>query len=223
MFGVPGVSSSRLGHRHQEVFVEIVADADGRGADTPVKQPHRLRDNLVRTRHTDVGQAVSDQQHAVDAVIQQVLADLQAAPHPRFMQRRGSSGLNSRQQLFQTRFVFGQLARRQDIYLVIEDHNAHSITRQQLIDAVHDNLRNLGLEKLDVVNLRVGEVLKPMEGSIEEPLTVLAELKRQGLIRHLGLSNVTRDQFAEAQAITEIVCVQNLCNMAHRHDDGFIR
>jgi pyridoxine 4-dehydrogenase len=98
----------------------------------------------------------------------------------------------------------------------------HALSRQELIDAVHDNLRNLGLDTLDVVNLRVGGVMGPSEGSIEEPLTVLAELKRQRLIRHLGLSNVSPDQLAEAQAITEIVCVQNLYNVAHRHDDGFI-
>jgi aryl-alcohol dehydrogenase-like predicted oxidoreductase len=98
----------------------------------------------------------------------------------------------------------------------------HALSRQELMDAVHDNLRNLGLDKLDVVNLRVGGVMGPSEGSIEEPLTVLAELKRQGLIRHLGLSNVSREQLAEAQAITEIVCVQNLYNLAHRNDDGFI-
>ena len=98
----------------------------------------------------------------------------------------------------------------------------HALSRQELIDAVHDNLRNLGLDALDVVNLRVGGVMGPSEGSIEEPLTVLAELKRQGLIRHLGVSNVTRHQLAEAQAITEIVCVQNLYNVAHRQDDGFI-
>ena len=98
----------------------------------------------------------------------------------------------------------------------------HALSRQELIDAVHDNLRNLGLDRLDVVNLRVGGVMAPSEGSIEEPLTVLAELKRQGLIRHLGLSNVSPGQLAEAQAITEIVCVQNLYNVAHRHDDGFI-
>ena len=67
----------------------------------------------------------------------------------------------------------------------------HALSRQELIDAVHDNLRNLGLDGLDVVNLRVGGVMGPSEGSIEEPLTVLAELKRQGLIRHLGLSNVS--------------------------------
>jgi pyridoxine 4-dehydrogenase len=99
---------------------------------------------------------------------------------------------------------------------------AHALSRQELIDAVHDNLRNLGLDTLDVVNLRVGGVMGPSEGSIEEPLTVLAELKGRGLVRHLGLSNVSPDQLAEAQAITEIVCVQNLYNVAHRHDDGFI-
>ena len=98
----------------------------------------------------------------------------------------------------------------------------HALSRQELIDAVHDNLRNLGLDTLDVVNLRVGGVMGPSEGSIEEPLSVLAELKRQGLIRHLGLSNVSLDQLAEGEAITEIVCVQNLYNVAHRHDDGFI-
>ena len=98
----------------------------------------------------------------------------------------------------------------------------HALSRQELIDAVHDNLRNLGLDKLDVVNLRVGEAMGPSEGSIEEPLTVLAELKRQGLIRHVGLSNVSRGQLAEAERITEIVCVQNLYNVAHRNDDDFI-
>jgi aryl-alcohol dehydrogenase-like predicted oxidoreductase len=95
-------------------------------------------------------------------------------------------------------------------------------SRQELIDAVHDNLRNLGLDELDVVNLRVGGTMEPSEGSIEEPLTVLAELKRQGLICHLGLSNVSPQQLAEAQRITEIVCVQNFYNVAHRTDDGFI-
>jgi pyridoxine 4-dehydrogenase len=98
----------------------------------------------------------------------------------------------------------------------------HALSRQELIDAVHDNLRNLGLDALDVVNLRVGGIMGPSEGSIEEPLTVLAELKRQGLIRHLGLSNVSPAQLAEAQAITEIVCVQNMYNVAHRLDDDFI-
>jgi pyridoxine 4-dehydrogenase len=98
----------------------------------------------------------------------------------------------------------------------------HALSRRELIDAVHDNFRNLGLDKLDIVNLRVGDVIGPSEGSIEEPLTVLAELKRQGLIRHLGLSNVTPRQLAEAQKISDIVCVQNLYNVAHRDDDGFI-
>ena len=98
----------------------------------------------------------------------------------------------------------------------------HALSRQELIDGVHDNLRNLGLDKLDVVNLRVGGVMGPSEGSIEEPLTVLAELQRQGLIRHLGLSNVTPKQLVEAQTITRIVCIQNLYNVAHRSDDSFI-
>ena len=98
----------------------------------------------------------------------------------------------------------------------------HALSRQELVDAVHDNLRNLGLDTLDVVNLRIGGVMGPSEGSIEEPLTVLAELKRQGLIHQLGLSNVTPEQLREAQTITELVCVQNLYNLAHRNDDGFI-
>ena len=97
-----------------------------------------------------------------------------------------------------------------------------ALSRQELIDAVHDNLRNLGLNRLDVVNLRVGEALRPSEGSIEGPLTVLAELKHQGLIHHLGLSNVTPRQLSEAQKISEIVCLQNLYNVARRDDDGFI-
>ncbi len=98
----------------------------------------------------------------------------------------------------------------------------HALSRQELLDGVHDNLRNLGLDTLDVVNLRVGGVLGPAESSIEEPLTVLAECKRQGLIRHLGLSNVSPEQLAEGQKITEIVCVQNLYNLANRKDDGFV-
>jgi pyridoxine 4-dehydrogenase len=98
----------------------------------------------------------------------------------------------------------------------------HALSRQELIDGVHDNLRNLGLDRLDVVNLRVGGIMGPSEGSIEEPLTVLAELKHQGLIRYLGLSNVSPGQLVEAQTITEIVCVQNLYNLAHRNDDRFI-
>jgi aryl-alcohol dehydrogenase-like predicted oxidoreductase len=98
----------------------------------------------------------------------------------------------------------------------------HALSRQELIDAVHDNLRNLGVDQLDVVNLRVGGVMGPSEGSIEEPLTVLAELRRQGLIRHLGLSNVTPRQFAEARKISEIVCIQNFFNIAQRSDDAFV-
>jgi pyridoxine 4-dehydrogenase len=98
----------------------------------------------------------------------------------------------------------------------------HALSRQELIDAVHDNLKNLGLDHLDVVNLRVGGIEEPGEESIAEPLTVLAELKREGLIRHIGLSNISPEQLAEAQAITEIVCVQNFYNVAHRNDDAFI-
>jgi pyridoxine 4-dehydrogenase len=98
----------------------------------------------------------------------------------------------------------------------------HDVTRENLIDSVHHNLRNLGLESLDVVNLRVGGVEAPSEGSIAEPLSVLAEIKQQGLIRHLGLSNVTPKQLKEAQAITDIVCIQNLYNVAHRDDDVFV-
>jgi pyridoxine 4-dehydrogenase len=98
----------------------------------------------------------------------------------------------------------------------------HALSRQELIDAVHDNLKNLGLDHLDVVNLRVGGIQEPGEESIEEPLTVLAELKRKGLIRHIGVSNITPKQLAEARTIAEIVCVQNFYNVAHRSDDAFI-
>ena len=94
---------------------------------------------------------------------------------------------------------------------------------EELTQAVHDNLRNLGLEVLDVVNLRsMFNPHHPAEGSIEAPLTVLAELKLKGLVRHIGLSNVTAAQVAEAQAITDIVCVQNNYNLAHRDDDALI-
>ena len=95
-------------------------------------------------------------------------------------------------------------------------------SHQELTDAVHDNLRNLALDALDVVNLRVGGFMGPVEESIAEPMTVLAELKSQGLIRHLGVSNMTPRQLAEAQKITDIVCVQNFYNVAHREDDTFI-
>jgi pyridoxine 4-dehydrogenase len=97
-----------------------------------------------------------------------------------------------------------------------------ALSRQDLINAVDDNLRNLGVEILDVVNLRVGGVEEPSEGSIAEPLGALIELKRAGLIRHVGLSNVTSTQLKDAQAMTEIVCVQNYYNIAHRDDDMFI-
>ena len=98
----------------------------------------------------------------------------------------------------------------------------HALSRQELIEGVHDNLKNLGLDHIEVANLRVGGMAEPIEGSIEEPLAVLADLKRQGLIRHIGLSNVSPVQLSEAQAITEIVCVQNFYNVAHRNDDAFI-
>ncbi|HEX4320063.1 MAG TPA: aldo/keto reductase family oxidoreductase [Acidobacteriaceae bacterium] len=97
-----------------------------------------------------------------------------------------------------------------------------ALSRQEILDGVEDNLRNLGVDALDVVNLRVGGIHGPADGSIEAPLTVLAELKEQGKIRHLGLSNVKAAQLAEAQKISDIVCIQNMYNVAHRHDDGFI-
>ncbi|RWP26469.1 aldo/keto reductase family oxidoreductase [Mesorhizobium sp.] len=94
---------------------------------------------------------------------------------------------------------------------------------EALTEAVHDNLRNLGLDVLDVVNLRIMfDAHGPAEGSIEAPLTVLAELQRQGLVRHIGLSNVTSAQVEEAQRIARIVCVQNQYNLAHRGDDVLI-
>jgi pyridoxine 4-dehydrogenase len=98
-----------------------------------------------------------------------------------------------------------------------------AISPQELTAGVHDNLRNLGLDVLDIVNYRVmGSGHGPEEGSIAEQVTVLSDLQRQGLIRHLGLSNVTPRQFAEAQKISDIVCVQNLYNVANRTDDAFI-
>ena len=97
-----------------------------------------------------------------------------------------------------------------------------ALSRQELIDGVHDNLKNLRVEVLDVVNLRVGGLTEPSDESIAQPLTVLSELKQQGLIRHIGLSNVSPKQLAEAQSITEIVCVQNFYNVANRNDDDFI-
>jgi pyridoxine 4-dehydrogenase len=97
-----------------------------------------------------------------------------------------------------------------------------ALSRQELIDGVHDNLKNLSLDILDVVNLRVGGIAEPSEGSIEEPLAVLVELKRDGLIRHIGLSNVTLRQLTQAQKLTEIMCIQNFYNLAHKDDDAFI-
>jgi pyridoxine 4-dehydrogenase len=98
-----------------------------------------------------------------------------------------------------------------------------ALSRDELTAAVHDNLRNLGLDVLEVVNLRsMFSVHQPAEGSIEAPLTVLAELQQKGLIRHIGLSNVTPAQIAEARRIVPIVCVQNHYNLAHRADDALI-
>jgi pyridoxine 4-dehydrogenase len=98
----------------------------------------------------------------------------------------------------------------------------HARSRQEILDAVHDNLRNLGLDALDAVNLRLGGLTGPVDEPFEEPLSALAELKEQGLIRHIGLSTVSPQQLAKAQTITEIVCIQNFYNLAQRHDDGFI-
>ncbi|WP_217570403.1 aldo/keto reductase family oxidoreductase [Mesorhizobium sp. GbtcB19] len=98
-----------------------------------------------------------------------------------------------------------------------------AFTADELEQAVHDNLRNLGLEAMDVVNLRIMfGVHGPAEGSIEAQVTKLAELQRKGLVRHIGLSNVTRAQIAEGRKICEIVCVQNQYNLAHRDDDALI-
>ncbi|AHK72338.1 oxidoreductase [Gluconobacter oxydans] len=94
---------------------------------------------------------------------------------------------------------------------------------EELTRAVHDNLRNLGLDRLEVVNLRLmGEIFAPKEGSLAEPFSALAALREQGLIRHLGLSNATAAQVAEAQTIAPVVCVQNHYNLVHRKDDALI-
>ncbi len=95
-------------------------------------------------------------------------------------------------------------------------------SRENLVESIHDNLRNLGAETLDIVNLRMGGFTSPEPGSIAEPLNVLIELKQQGLIRHIGLSTVTPDQLAEAQMFTEVVCIQNFYNLANRDDDAFV-
>jgi pyridoxine 4-dehydrogenase len=98
-----------------------------------------------------------------------------------------------------------------------------AFSAEDLTQAVHDNLRNLGLDVMEVVNLRIMfDVHGPAEGSIEAPLTALAELQRKGLVRHIGLSNVTPAQVAQGRRICEIVCVQNQYNLAHRTDDALI-
>jgi pyridoxine 4-dehydrogenase len=98
-----------------------------------------------------------------------------------------------------------------------------AFSREELTQAVHDNLRNLGVDVIDVVNLRsMLDVHGPAEGSLEAPLTALAELQRQGLVRHIGLSNVTPTQIADGRKIAEVVCVQNQYNLAHRDDDRLI-
>ena len=98
-----------------------------------------------------------------------------------------------------------------------------AFSREELSQAVYDNLSNLGLDALDVVNLRaMFSVHGPAEGSIEEPLTALVDLQRRGLIRHIGLSNVTPTQIVEGRGICEIVCVQNQYNLAHRADDTLV-
>jgi pyridoxine 4-dehydrogenase len=98
-----------------------------------------------------------------------------------------------------------------------------AFSREELTQAVHDNLRNLGVDVLDVVNLRaMFDIHHPAEGSLEAPLAVLADLQRKGLVRHIGLSNVTPKQIADGRRICEIVCVQNYYNLAHRTDDALI-
>jgi pyridoxine 4-dehydrogenase len=108
-------------------------------------------------------------------------------------------------------------ARRGDDASWIPAHSPAELTQ-----AVHDNLRNLGVEALDVANLRIGGIMGPSEGSLEPQFTALADLQRQGLIRHLGLSNVTSSQVKQGRAIAEVVCVQNHYNLAHRDDDALI-
>jgi len=97
-----------------------------------------------------------------------------------------------------------------------------ALAPDELRQAVHDNLTNLGLDALDVVNLRVGGLDAPEPGSIAEPFGVLAEMEQEGVIKHLGVSNVSAEQVAEAQSIAPVVCVQNFYNIAHRQDDSLI-
>ena len=98
----------------------------------------------------------------------------------------------------------------------------HARSRQEIIDAVHDNLRNLGLDALHVVNLRLGGLMGPVDEPFDEPLAALVELKQQGLIQHIGMSTVSSQQLAKAQTVTDIVCIQNFYNVAQRSDDAFI-
>jgi len=98
----------------------------------------------------------------------------------------------------------------------------HARSPEQLRQAVHDNLTNLGLDVLDVVNLRLGGFDSPEPGSVAEPFGALAQMQQEGLIRHLGISTVSADQIAEAQSIAPVVCVQNFYNLAHRVDDELI-
>lgn len=117
-----------------------------------------------------------------------------------------------------------------DLYIVtkvgsVRDAEGHwlpALAPDQLRQAVHDNLERLGLDVLDVVNLRVGGFDRPTPGSIAEPFTVLAQLQQEGLIKHLGLSTVNADQIAEAQSIAPVICVQNFYNIANRDDDDLI-
>jgi pyridoxine 4-dehydrogenase len=104
----------------------------------------------------------------------------------------------------------------------VRGDDASCSPRGPLTRAVHDNLRNLRVEALDVVNLRVGGIHEPNQGSIEEQFATLAELRRQGLIRQLGLSNVTSHQLKQARSIAEVVCVQNHYNLVHRDDDSLV-
>jgi pyridoxine 4-dehydrogenase len=98
----------------------------------------------------------------------------------------------------------------------------HARAPHELRQAIHENLENLGLDAMDVVNLRMGGMAAPEPGSIAEPFTALAELQQEGLIKHLGLSTVNAEQIAEAQSIAPVVCVQNLYNLAHREDDALV-
>ena len=98
----------------------------------------------------------------------------------------------------------------------------HARSPQELRDAVHDNLRNLGLDALDAVNLRLGGFDGPEPGSVEEQFSALAQMQQDGLIRHLGISTVSAEQIAEAQTIAPVVCVQNFYNVAHRVDDELV-